>query len=253
MTLDLLDWDEDLPADAEEEYQGLLNGLTRSQGFGLFFVQCSSFSREKLIERVKADLNPKRLQVLTFDHPIVGGNVFKQVKAVLHQRPTDVLLIQGLEYSLADATETKTRLGWSDDKVDTSNWRDTPAVLVNLNQQRERFRDTFSTCLVFVLPQYAIKYMAHRAPDFFDWRSGFFKYASDPITLAYESARILREADYDAYCRWSPEERSRRLLEIQDLLDAHQDIEPQANLCFEQGLIFQVSRWPQIIVVFLGC
>ena len=134
-------------------------------------------------------------------------------------KPVEVLFIQGFENSLFDAKETKKRLGWSTEKIETYTWRDVPPVLINLNQQRERFRDSFDTCLVFLLPQYAFEYTVHRAPDFFDWRSGLFDYASNLETLAQESERILDEADYEAYCGWSPEERKARLFEIQTLID----------------------------------
>lgn len=241
MKTDLLDWDEDQTVDSEEEYQALLNGLKRSQGFGLYFVQCSPFSSGKLIERVQKDLTDQTVSVLKFEQPIADGNVFKRVNAFLREHPSDVLFIQGLENSLAAAEETKKRLGWSWGKIEKLNWREVPLVLNNLNQQRERFRDSFSkTCLVFLLPQYAINYLVHRSPDFFDWRSGVFNYASDPETLASESDRILAEGDYDAYCTWSPEERNKRLLEIQFLLEEH-DLRPD-KLYLEQGLIFTASE-----------
>jgi hypothetical protein len=45
---DLLDWhEEDQSIDPEAEYRMLLNGLRRTEGFGLFFVQCSPFGGDK--------------------------------------------------------------------------------------------------------------------------------------------------------------------------------------------------------------
>ena len=261
MNTDLIDWDEDLAVDSAEEYQAILNGLKRSQGFSLYFVQCSPFSSEKLIERIKADLNQptlnpaehstelssqpqptvsKKIGVLKFEQPIADGNVFKRVNAFLQVQDFDVLFIQGLENSLVESAETKKRLGWNRERIDKLNWREVPPVLTNLNQQRERFRDTFETCFVFLLPQYAIDYLVQRSPDFFDWRSGLFNYVADPSILARESRRILTEADYDAYCQWSSEERHQRLLEIQSLLE-QQDTD-RAGLYFEQGLIFAASE-----------
>ncbi|NEQ44905.1 MAG: tetratricopeptide repeat protein [Leptolyngbya sp. SIOISBB] len=241
MNTDLLAWDEALTIDSEEEYQALLNGLKRSHGFGLYFVQCSPFSSGKLIKRVHNDLTDQTVNVLKFEQPIADGNVFRRVNVFLQAQPSEVLFVQGLETSLVDAEETKKRLDWTEEKVEKLNWREVPPVLNNLNQQRERFRDTFSnTCLVFLLPQYAIDYMVHRSPDFFDWRSGLFQYASEPSTLALESARILAEGDYDAYCTWSLEERNQRLLEIQALTE--EVSENLDNLYFEQGLIFAAGE-----------
>ena len=243
MTTNLLDWDENLQTDSNEEYQALLNGLKRSQGFGLYFVQCSPFSGNKLIGRIKTDLTRKTIDALNFERPLVDGNVFKRISEYLTHRPVDVLFIQGLENSLFDAEETKKRLGWNSEKPSASTWRDVPPVLINLNQQRERFRDSFATCFVFLLPQYAINYMVHRAPDFFDWRSGLVNYVSDPETLAQESERILEDSDYDAYCTWSPEERQSRILKIQALVDEPDTTNAtKARLYFEQGLLFGAAQ-----------
>ncbi|MEM1290413.1 MAG: tetratricopeptide repeat protein [Cyanobacteria bacterium P01_H01_bin.162] len=264
MNTDLINWDEDLAVDSEEEYQAILNGLKRSQGFSLYFVQCSPFSSENLIERIKADLSwpilarlkrllrlssqvsqlpEKKIGVLKFEHPIADGNVFKRINSFLQEHDTDVLFIQGLENSLIGAEETRKRLGWNQEKIEKLNWREVSPVLNNLNQQRERFRDTFKTCFVFLLPQYAIDCLVQRAPDFFDWRSGLFTYISTAKTLAQESQRILAARDYEAYCNWSLEERNQRLSEIQSLveqLNLGQEI--KAQLFFEQALIFATSE-----------
>ena len=264
MNTDLIKWDEDLAVDSEEEYQAILNGLKRSQGFSLYFVQCSPFSSEKLIERVKADLHQltlnfaehstelsfesqqadsKKIGVLKFEQPIADGNVFRRIDAFLREHGSEVLFVQGLENSLVEAAETKKRLGWNRERIDKLNWREVPSVLTNLNQQRERFRDTFKTCFVFLLPQYAIDYLVQRSPDFFDWRSGLFTYVSTAKTLAQESQRILTDADYEAYCNWSLEERNQRLLEIQSLVEQpNLDQETKAQLFFEQALIFWASE-----------
>ncbi|MEO1067716.1 MAG: tetratricopeptide repeat protein, partial [Cyanobacteria bacterium J06638_6] len=197
----------------------------------------------KLIERVQADLTEKTMALLKFEQPIVDGNVFKRASDFLRNAPVDVLFIQGLENSLFDAEETKKRLGWSSEKANAYTWREVPPVLINLNQQRERFRDNFANCFVFLLPQYAINYIVHRAPDFFDWRSGLVNYASDPETLARESERILEEeSDYEAYCNWSSEERNSRILVIQAFLEESSTIDTtKARLFFEQGLLFGAS------------
>jgi len=245
MNTDLLEWDEDQTVDSEEEYQALLNGLKRSQGFGLYFVQCSPFSSGKLIERVQADLTDKTIKVLKFEQPIADGNVFKRVNAFLQEHPSDVLFIQGLENSLAAAEETKKRLGWSSEKIEKLNWREVPLVLNNLNQQRERFRDSFpNTCLVFLLPQYAINYLAHRSPDFFDWRSGVSKFIDDAETVFQESFRIfLQKKTVEQYRSWAPEQRSRRILEIQSLLEGQLlDQAQKWTLYLEQAGLFAISK-----------
>ncbi|HSM84042.1 MAG TPA: hypothetical protein VLS96_20295, partial [Nodosilinea sp.] len=68
MTTDLLAWDEnDQTLDPDEEYRMLLNGLRRTEGFGLFFVQCSPFGGGQIIERVREDLAAQPVEVLTLE------------------------------------------------------------------------------------------------------------------------------------------------------------------------------------------
>jgi hypothetical protein len=145
MTTDLLDWhEEDQSVDPEAEYRMLLNGLRRTEGFGLFFVQCSPFGGEQIIQRVRADLAEQTVAVLKLEAPIADGNVFKRIRDFLDTQPkTQVLFIQGLELSLLDYEESKKRLGWSSEKIFSYSWQGVPPVLINLNQQRERFRDSF--------------------------------------------------------------------------------------------------------------
>jgi tetratricopeptide (TPR) repeat protein len=241
----LLDWDEDdLEVDPEEEYQALLNGLRRTQGFGLFFVQCTPFSSDEIIKRICKDLAAKKSEVLKFEKPIADGNVFKHIKAFLGQHTsTEVLFIQGLEHSLYDYEETKKQLGWRSDKIYTYSWHGVPPILINLNQQRERFRDSFGICLVFLLPVFAIRYLVQRAPDFFDWRSGILQYVEDSKQLAQKSREIWLEGDYEKYLGWSQDERNRRIFEIQALVDAgHCSDADIVNLYIEQGNLFAASQ-----------
>jgi len=244
MSTNLLDWhDEDQTLDPEAEYRMLLNGLRRTEGFGLFFAQCSPFAGEKIIQRVRQDLT-QSIEVLKLNAPIADGNVFKCIQRFLADHPdTGVLFIQGLELSLLDYEESKKRLGWSSEKIFSYSWHGVPPVLINLNQQRERFRDSFSTRFVFLLPVFAVKYLVHRAPDFFDWRSGIAQFADDAKTLTQESFRLWLEGDYKQYLAWSQPQRNRRILEIQALLDADDlDQQEKYNLHFEQGNLFHASQ-----------
>ena len=244
MTTNLLDWHEDDQViDPKAEYRLLLNGLRRTQGFGLFFAQCSTFGGAKIIQQVQRDLAVQTINVLTFETPISDGNVFKQVQLFLAAHPdTQILFIQGLELSLLDYEESKKRLGWSSEKIFSYSWQGVPPVLINLNQQREHFRDSFSTRLVFLLPVFAIKYLIHRAPDFFDWRSGIAQFNDDRLILIRETERISLEGDYTQYCLWSQAQRNRRILEIQSVLDADPRVEfGRLHLYLEQGNLFVAS------------
>jgi tetratricopeptide (TPR) repeat protein len=254
MTTDLLDWhEEDQSVDPEAEYRMLLNGLRRTEGFGLFFVQCSPFGGEQIIQRVRADLAEQTVAVLKLEAPIADGNVFKRIRNFLDTQPeTQVLFIQGLELSLLDYEESKKRLGWSSEKIFSYSWQGVPPVLINLNQQRERFRDSFNTRLVFLLPIFAVKYLVHRAPDFFDWRSGLAQFNDDANTLSYEAHRIWKEGNFLKYLSWTREERNQRVLEIQSLLDSKElNAQERYNLYFEQANLFAASsEWDASLRAF---
>ena len=240
MNTDLFAWEDAQIVDSAEEYQAILNGLRRSQDFALFFVRCSSLGGEYLIRRTTVDLKEKTIATLKFDSQVPSGNIFGEINEFLtFYNQVDVLFIRGAEKSLFDAQETKQRLGWIRGKIETYNWRHVPKVLINLNQQRERFRDCFNSILVFLLPQYAIEYIAHRSPDFFDWRSGTFHYSLDSETLASECIKFLNEYSYSTYLKLPLEAQTARVFEIQELLEEEEiDIYLKWKLLLEQGLLF---------------
>jgi hypothetical protein len=167
MSTDLLNWrEEDQTVDPEAEYRMLFNGLLRTEGFGLFFAQCLPFGGEKIIQRVRQDLTDQSIAALNLDTPIADGNVFKRIQQFLSDHPgTEVLFIQGLELSLIN-----------DEAKNCVSWNEVPPVLINLNQQRERFRDSFQQRLVFLLPGEPMTQLIRQAPDFFDWRSGWLRF-----------------------------------------------------------------------------
>jgi tetratricopeptide (TPR) repeat protein len=239
-----IDWDTDLPPDTEEEYQALIRALRRTSGFGLLFVRCSRSGGKQLIERVREDLPQKQIGVLTFEKPIPDGNFYQQVETYLQSNgEVKVLFIEGLEYSLYEYEEAKQLLGWSSAEILDYSWKGVPRLLVNLNQQRERFRDNLNICLVFLVPLFVLKYLIHRAPDFFDWRSGIFELPLDAETVSQESQRILLEGNYEKYLQLTPQERRQKLLEIQTLLDEdNQTPDYKTRLFFEQGNLLAASR-----------
>ncbi|MBE9041597.1 hypothetical protein IQ235_12480, partial [Oscillatoriales cyanobacterium LEGE 11467] len=175
---DPIDWDRDLPpATAEEEYAALQTALRRNRGFGLLFAQCSPAGATELIQRVREDLPQKRMKVLELDSST--QNVYEAVRQFLGEEDIEILFVSGLEASLYAYEEEKRKEGWQSDRIYSYSWEGVPPVLRNLNQQRDRFRDNFDTCLVFLLPRFAVNYLIHRAPDFFDWRSGVFELPLD--------------------------------------------------------------------------
>jgi superkiller protein 3 len=119
-----------------------------------------------------------------------------------------------------------------------------PPVLINLNQQRERFRDDFKICFVFILPRFAVNYFIHRAPDFFDWRSSLFKLSMDKELLQLESRQACSERwKREDYLALTPQERKRELVMIQSLIDEDgQTSEQKAELFHQQALLYRFTE-----------
>ncbi|MEH1798955.1 MAG: tetratricopeptide repeat protein, partial [Nostoc sp.] len=234
MKLELTDWDKDLPLEPDEEYQALVRTLNFTEGFGLLFARCSPAEGEQLIGKVKEDITNKKIEVLRLKQAVT--NLYEIIDKLDNKEQIDILLITGLEHSFYEYEESKRLTNWNSRDIYSYSWKSVPPVLINLNQQRERFRDSFNICFVFFLPLFAIKYFIQRAPDFFDWRSGLFDFPIDAETLKQESSRILQDGDYEKYLTLTPKERTQKILAIQELLaENHQVSSNQAELLFELG------------------
>jgi tetratricopeptide (TPR) repeat protein len=238
MTSDSSEWDEDLPPDPEEDYQAFIRTLERTDGFRLLFVQCTPAEGKQLIARVREDLPQKTIEVLYLDKPI--ENLYQIVEQLPNREQVNILFIQGLEHSFYEYEQVK--FGNIHER-DFYSWKGVPRILNHLNQHRERFRDTFKICFVFLLRPFSLKYFIHRAPDFFDWRSSVFEFPTTPEILEQESSRILQEGDYEEYLTLTPEERIKKVLEIQELLEEnHQAPSSKASLLRELGNLLVAAK-----------
>ncbi len=228
----------------EEEYAALLRGLRRRRGFGLLFVRCNPVMGREIVGKVRRDL-PKRVEFLELQAEVPGGQFYGLVKEFLAERPeTQVLFIQGLEFSLYAYEETKELAGWSPAKLRNYSWEGVPPILVNLNLQRDRFRDMFpATCLVFLIREFTLKYLIRRSPDFFDWRSGLFQFPVDRQSLAQESDRLRFDGSIKKYQSWTPEQRLARAVELKELIaEPFQTSDRVAGLGFELGNLFSENQ-----------
>ncbi|RCJ26130.1 hypothetical protein A6770_26715 [Nostoc minutum NIES-26] len=240
------DWDDDLPPEPEEAYQDLLRALKRKSGFGLFFVQCMPGEADKFIAKLPQEIPHKVIAVLRFVEPI--DNLYQRVTEFVEDKQVDILLIKGLEYSLYKYEQ---RTFGEITESQFSNLISVPPILNHLNQQRERFRDDFPFSFVFLLRSFSINYLIHRAPDFFDWRSGVFELSTTPEVVDEESSRFLDEADYEEYLKLTPEEKIEKVLEIQDLLlEKHQKDSLKANLLRELGRLLVSSKEYEASLIF---
>ena len=175
----LTNWLQELDSDAADEYNALRRSLRRNSGFGLFFVQCSPATGSNIIAEIREDITNKKIEVLHFDKSI--DSLYSEIIAIPNLKEIDILFISGLEHSLVEyenytfnphqqnsQNNTEKRL--------TQDWQGVPRFLGYLNLQRDRFREEFDISFVFIVPLFGIDYFIKRAPDFFDWRSGLFRF-----------------------------------------------------------------------------
>ncbi|MBD2533325.1 tetratricopeptide repeat protein [Nostoc flagelliforme FACHB-838] len=238
MNPNLSDWDDDLPPEPKEAYQDLLRALKRKSGFGLFFVQCTPGEAEKFIVKLPQEIPQKKIAVLRFVEAI--DNLYQPVAEFIKDKQIDILLIKGLEYSLY---KYEKRSFGEITEGQFSNLTSVPHILNHLNQQRERFRDDFPISFVFLLRSFSINYFIHRAPDFFDWRSGVFELPTTPDVVEQESNRLLLEGDYAKYLKLTHQQKIERVIEFQDLLkEKHQTDNRKVNLLFELGNLLSATK-----------
>ena len=178
----LTNWQQELDGEAVAEYNALRRSLQRNQGFGLFFVQCSPATGTSVIAEIQQDIKGRKIATLKLEQPI--DSLYNEIVAISNIEDVEILFISGLEHSLL-AYEENT-FGNSEQKTYTNSqerytqsWRGVPRFLGYLNLQRDRFRDNLPISLVFLVPIFGIEYFIKRAPDFFDWRSGFFRFIPD--------------------------------------------------------------------------
>jgi RNA polymerase sigma factor (sigma-70 family) len=198
------------------------------------FVQSSPLEAQRLIQRVQQDLPQKKVATLQLTEPI--NNLYEFIEGRSDRNELNILFVQGLEKSLEPFI--KPGFGGEGDyyNIDT-----VPGILSHLNQRREIFRDRFSNiCFVFILPAFAIKYFIRRAPDFFDWGTGVFRFPLDSETLSQELSGILSKRSKNNYSGFSLKEGEKLLLKIQQLIDECDNNKSHlADLLFEQGLVLQ--------------
>jgi len=232
----LTEWDQDLTTSPDEEYESLVRAIRWARGFGLLFVQCSPAEGEKLIEQVRQDIPEKVTDLLRLDHEI--DDLHEIVAAHPGIQQTNVLFITGLEKSLV--AYIKPGYGsegsyYAKDIV--------PKLLGKLNLQRERFKEDFKLCFVFLVPRFAMKYLIRRAADFFDWRSGVWEFVSPQAARQQETQHLLQDNDYNHYLRLTPQQRRQRFLTIEDLLaEGHPSPEESSELCREQGRLLNADQ-----------
>lgn len=155
-----IDWDtDDLDSifDSDESYKDLIRALQRKKGFGLFFA---TFESADDIQQAKIKLAAELPQVATLT--VDTANLYDRINQFLLGQDIKILLVDGFDKLFQVYGKN------------SSDLTSVPSILNHLNQQRERFRDTFQFSMVFLLNRKSIDYFIVRCPDFYDWRSGTY-------------------------------------------------------------------------------
>ncbi|WP_103669503.1 tetratricopeptide repeat protein [Pseudanabaena sp. BC1403] len=233
----------DIHPDAETSYKALRRAIQRGVGFSLLFVRCTPIKGEEIVERIKEDLPQKRIEVLNLDANT--ENLYHLVENLTEEQSFDVLFIRGLEESLFQY-EDREQLGILDRSKGTGyggNWESIPRILGHLNLSRERFRDNFKLCFVFLLPDFALNYFIRRAPDFFDWRSNVYEFPTERELVSRESYHLAYlDGSYQEYCEQLPEQRIAKLAKIKSYLEEDLDYKERSSLWYEKGLIHAAAN-----------
>jgi tetratricopeptide (TPR) repeat protein len=232
---ELTEWDTDLTAPLDEEYEALVRAIRYAQGFSLLFVQCSPGQGEELIARVRDDVVDKTVDVLRLEREV--DDLYDTVAALPNIDKTNVLFISGLEKSLVPYI--KPGYGSEGDYYAKDS---VPKILGKLNLQRESFRETFKLCFVFLVPLYAMKYLIRRAADFFDWRSGVWEFVGSADEVQLKTDQVLQD-NYEEYLNWTPQQRRERFWVIEDLLiGGRRTKEEQSRLRRVQGRLLSADQ-----------
>jgi tetratricopeptide (TPR) repeat protein len=223
----------------EEVLGDFLRALRRKKGFGLFFVQCNNPAQgERVMASIRKQFPQKRLQ--QFDLNRESETLYGEMQERYKLEPFAVACITGVEQVLFGYEDTKRLAGWTSQEIYNFSWKGVPPLLSHLNRQREAFEANLPIALVFLVRSFVIDYFIQRAPDFFDWRTGFFKFTESAEDLQKLSQELI-DGDYQEYRSLNPEQRMEKILEIKDKilqLDPA-DGDQRSSLLREQGRLFE--------------
>ena len=236
---------EEQPLTAAESYQTLLRSLRRKNGFNLLFVRCSPVQADEIIRGISQDLPNKNIQVLQLDSET--DNLYEKIVDLPNYTNLNILFVRGLENALLryEEAESEGYFLLSQSPVYGGTWAGVPKILGYLNLSRERFERQFPFTLVFLLPEFALRYFIRRASDFFDWYSGVYEFPTDKDILHREIRRLVYlDGDLDTYKQFTPQQRQEKLAEIKAYLSDSPSLDPirAYELWNEKGLIHAMGK-----------
>ena len=225
--------------DELEAFADLRRALRRKKGFGLFFVECGNPTQmEGVIRRIKESFPQKN--ILRYELSRESETLYEELLESYQKDKIDIACITGFEQVLYGYEDTKRLAGWSSGEIYHHSWKGVPPLLSRLNRQRESFKANLPIALVFLVRSFVIDYFVQRAPDFFDWRSGLFKFSENSQDLQ-QSSQELVDRDYAEYKSLTPEERIEKILEIKEKIRQTEpsDCQQLSDLLREQGRLFR--------------
>ncbi len=215
----------------------LLRALRRKKGFGLFFVQCDPAQGQQVLSAIKEKLPQKRLVRLQLGRE--SKTLYSDLLNLYQSKKFDIACITGVEQAMYDYEDTKRLAGWTSEEIYNYSWKGLPPLLNHLNRQREAFECNLPIALIFLIPSFVVDYFVQRAPDFFDWRSGFFKMPTnaDPNLL---SGNIEDQAISKTYDNLTYPQKLERIFQIKDLIkNASLDQVEKVELLCEQSKLLR--------------
>lgn len=194
----------------QDDFLPLVRALTRAEDFALYFVECNVPTfRRKVAEAVRDRV----------DRPVVDvdlGNVDRS--------PTRPSIDYTLEQRLSEVAANAAVFVWNLEHLLPSTRADrdvTEQTLTEVNWRRSAFT-RLERPLVIWLPEYAIRYLARNAPDFFDWNSGLYRFqapADERPALLEESLQQI--GGYDIIKNLSTSAKRETEAHLKSLLDEY--------------------------------
>ncbi|MDX2216576.1 MAG: tetratricopeptide repeat protein [Oculatellaceae cyanobacterium bins.114] len=215
-----------LIAQNQDTFEELVTFLDFVEGFKIGFVEVN-FGQDSttLLEALQTHPQCQTIQfaVFNFSNPDLRYLRDELVKAfatvAIEPDKKLVLVIQGLENTIGMTG-------------------DYPPMLVDLNYIRDAFPESLPHPLLFFLPDYALTRLARFAPDFWDWRSGVFRFRTTQNSQDAAFFQTLNRPWNSGRATW---------LEWQDRIDTLQRLAMEYRPLMEQGVKGDLKNYVLIL------
>ncbi|MBP0008080.1 hypothetical protein [Roseofilum sp. Belize Diploria] len=152
-----LNWDEDefsLPSVAQL-LQELIRAINRSDGAAWLFVQYSNL-KQALFVKDFLSASGLRYEIVSLQQ---GDDIASQKIHQAYLQNPQIVLVEGIHNLLPNYSPLDSEV---------------PPVMEHFNTVRETLHRVAPLPIVFLIDDLTVSYFINRAPDFFDWRRGWF-------------------------------------------------------------------------------